>query len=760
MNRSTAVFLFLGLCVFALGCPRAEPGTAPTPLPSETPVPGRPAWDVPLSSVVALSFGDPMATGAKDLGDFIDKRLDQYATGSLPGTIRFPLRPNQLDLVHPIDGVRVDVVVSWLDPITPDVQPSAPRFGAGNDYTFFFGDGWNATAGDPPQWHGDATKGWLWVNHEDMAGIPAGGDQAASDDHRTLAAMLKDVSVLDNDVAKTNWSADDVDTYVAWHKKQLGASWIRVERDKRLGWRLVPNAGARRYDGTSATRLLLTGQKLAADDHDDDGKPLPPSVIAGTFSDCSGTATPWGTVIVGEENVYYYYGDAEPCWTSDQQLIPGAGCDAGRDYAPDRAAAPTSEFGRSSHEGTHHDRDQYGFIAELDPGHAPSEYLGSHEAGAGHKKLGAFGRGRREVATFAVGKDWKPAAGQPLVMYSSDDRRGGRVYKFVSRKPYDPSASRADVRALLDDGKIYVAQLDGLDYKTGKTLAATGKLPTGEHPGHGRWIYLSVDSRDEAPNAKALGHAGTTVGRALKDKNWNRLAGFPNDNLVRDALHTAGNKVGITETNRPEDLEWNPVDPAGSPRLYIAFTKHERRTALDANGVLIPPDVHEKQAPVRTDLTGGIFVFVESKPDAPAESMTFDYYSVWQGSDGKGLFDAANPDNLAVDRRGGVWFTTDGNTDVNHTSEALFYLDLAASRREGQPGVKNPTFGRAFRIASMPPGAEPSGPSFTPDMSTMFLSVQHPGEGAAESKWPPRQQPGKKPRVEELEDEPDPMETN
>jgi len=119
----------------------------------------------------------------------------------------------------------------------------------------------------------------------------------------------------------------------------------------------------------------------------------------------------------------------------------------------------------------------------------------------------------------------------------------------------------------------------------------------------------------------------------------------------------------------------------------------------------------------------------------PGTSMTFDYIQVWHGSQGKGDFDAANPDNLLIDQKGGVFFGTDGNFGANSRADAIYYLDLDPSHKAGQPGIVNPTFGKAFRVASMPSDAEATGPTFNSDMGTLLISVQHPGE-TNYSAWP------------------------
>ncbi len=50
-------------------------------------------------------------------------------------------------------------------------------------------------------------------------------------------------------------------------------------------------------------------------------------------------------------------------------------------------------------------------------------------------------------------------------------------------------------------------------------------------------------------------------------------------------------------------------------------------------------------------------------------------------------------------------------------------------------GVTTPSYGLAFRVVTMPSDAEATGPAFSSDMGTLFLSVQHPGEDNF-SAWP------------------------
>ncbi|MEO0813952.1 MAG: alkaline phosphatase PhoX, partial [Myxococcota bacterium] len=60
----------------------------------------------------------------------------------------------------------------------------------------------------------------------------------------------------------------------------------------------------------------------------------------------------------------------------------------------------------------------------------------------------------------------------------------------------------------------------------------------------------------------------------------------------------------------------------------------------------------------------------------------------------------------------------------------LFYIPMAGEHA-----------GRVFQVAAGPREAELTGPKFSPDGTTLFLSVQHPGEesktgGTYTSHWP------------------------
>jgi secreted PhoX family phosphatase len=87
-----------------------------------------------------------------------------------------------------------------------------------------------------------------------------------------------------------------------------------------------------------------------------------------------------------------------------------------------------------------------------------------------------------------------------------------------------------------------------------------------------------------------------------------------------------------------------------------------------------------------------------------------------------------SPDNLAFDDAGRLWIVTDGAQPDGHNDGCFFCATTGADR------------GVLKRLMSGPKGAEIAGCVFSPGCDTLFLSIQHPGEGGTVaqpiSDWP------------------------
>lgn len=262
---------------------------------------------------------------------------------------------------------------------------------------------------------------------------------------------------------------------------------------------------------------------------------------------------------------------------------------------------------------------------------------------------------------------FRQARGKRFVLYMGDDARDEGIYKFIS----DRSFSRRDARAnrrILESGTLYVARFEPEGRRRfAKKGDTTPATPT---QGTGRWIEVSTE--ELVDTSKAL---RARFGKA----EWE--------------THFA--------TNRPEDVE-----VARDGRVFVALTNN---SAVN--------DAH-----------GAIRVITEAGNDPHALEFTWSEYASG-GPSGRGTgeegFSAC--DNLIFDRAGNLWVLTDissaslgRNEFAYHQNNAVFMIP-----------TRGPNAGVAYRFASMPVEAEGTGPYFTPDERTLFLSVQHPGEETA-----------------------------
>jgi len=92
---------------------------------------------------------------------------------------------------------------------------------------------------------------------------------------------------------------------------------------------------------------------------------------------------------------------------------------------------------------------------------------------------------------------------------------------------------------------------------------------------------------------------------------------------------------------------------------------------------------------------------------------------------------------MVFDKAGNLWFTSDMSGSLMHQEP---YTDFKNNGLFLVPR-SGPKAGQVLQVASAPRDAEITGPTFTPDGKTLFLSVQHPGEYSSNledltSHWP------------------------
>ncbi len=295
-------------------------------------------------------------------------------------------------------------------------------------------------------------------------------------------------------------------------------------------------------------------------------------------------------------------------------------------------------------------------------------------------KRTALGRAAHECATHAINHDNR------IAIYSGDDARMEFVYKFVTQDKFDPKNREAN-RDQLDRGTLYVARFE-----------TNGKM---------RWLPL------------VHGQGPLTAAN-----------GFNSQADVVIEARRAGTLLGATPMDRPEDVEPNPL----TGNIYVVMTFNERRTAAQIDAAnpraenkwghiieIVPPRVNGKPDHAATECDWGFFIVGgdPSKPEQRARYPNAPSANGW----------VAAPDNVAFDPKGRIWISTDGQEDAAGFNDSLYAAPTSGEKR-----------GATRCFFTGPDGAEVCGPEFTPDGKTLFLAIQHPGEGSTfdkpSTRWP------------------------
>ena len=538
------------------------------------------------------------------------------------------------DKHHVAPGYNVQVLLRQGDPLKPGAPEYNPATQTGADQEQQFGTDADFISYMPlPYGSKTSTRGLLGVNHEN---------------HRAALCFPGNPKQLSREQVSVQMAAQGFS--IAEIAKE-GNQW-RVMKDSKYNRRISANTPMR-IGGPAAghDRMKTTEDPFA-------------TRAVGTFNNCAGGTTPWGTMLTAEENIQNYFsGDASK----------------GPEAAARRRYNITGK-GRYADWGRYHDRfnldkdpnepNRHGWIVEIDP----------YEPDRRPVKRTALGRAAHECATHAVSHDGRVA------IYSGDDARMEFVYKFVTSKPYDPKNREANAD-LLDHGTLYVARFE-----------ENGKM---------RWLPL------------VHGQGPLTAAN-----------GFNSQADVLIEARRAGTALGATPMDRPEDVETNPA----SGRVYVVMTFNEQRTPAQVNVAnprannkyghiieIVPPLVNGKPDHAATQCDWGFFILAGN----PAEASHGARYANQVTANGW----VAAPDNVAFDPKGRIWISTDGQDDAAGFNDSLYGA-----------ATSGPARGATRCFFTSPRGSEVCGPEFTPDGKTLFLAIQHPGDGSTfdkpSTRWP------------------------
>ena len=287
-------------------------------------------------------------------------------------------------------------------------------------------------------------------------------------------------------------------------------------------------------------------------------------------------------------------------------------------------------------------------------------------------KRTALGRAAHEGAWVGVTKDGR------AVVYSGEDARFEYIYKFVSRdkiKQAGNGMTQAQAnKDLLDHGVLHVARFD-----------ANGK---------GQWIPM------------VHGQGPLTAAN-----------GFADQGEVLIKSRQASDLLGATKMDRPE---WLTIDPQ-SGWVYCTLTNNSQRGAPGRPGV-------DAANPRANNVMGQI---IRWKDENDFDGRTFEWNHLVlagdpnnQRTDAKGNIKGdiyACPDGITFDKQGVLWIQTDAHATQMYKGEL-------ARIGNNQMLACDTATGETRRFLTGPTNCEVTGVALTPDSTTMFVSIQHPGE--------------------------------
>ena len=621
--------------------------------------------------------------------------------GSVPGNRTFPFTPVRVPLPVNSDDLtaaeqqttyremavedrlivpeefRSDLLAAWGDAL------GSSRFGFNNDHLGFV--------------QHDANRASMTVNFEYISPKPwVDGFNEVVGQPLPYAAVVRALAPVDGVIDCTALAARDprlaqIRAVADQAMTDLGMGVMTLKRDSQGRWVRAKGHQDRRIDGIAglenpAERLRSTGPatsvfEAASRQGYDDGLG---SAVIGTFANCGGGTTPWGTVLSAEENFQSQV--PEPVFADGSSVAPSQRPFLCRER---KLQGLGNVYGLAGN--------KYGWMVEVDPD-APAQQAVKHTA---------LGRFRHEAVAV------RAEVGQPLVVYSGCDRRGGHLYRFVSSKTVTDLKDKAN-SLLLEAGELQVARFQA--------------------DGTGDWLPLTPDTKVDPFLPSRFDQAGLTcpvelpnsdreqaVAELFRDdasvqayrKRYPTLASLyrGDGKAVQGAIlvdaHLAASAAGGTPTARPEDTKIDPI----SGDLLIAFTSGSPGMAGGAD-----PEVFQGPEGQASWPNGWVMRLTEQGEKDFRWRMAVTGGTPWAG--GLGF---TNPDNVAVDAEGNLWIVTDRSMkgaagDVFGNNSCWFVP---------RNGDQNET---AACFAIGPMECEVTGVCLDRPEETLFLAIQHPGE--------------------------------
>lgn len=561
------------------------------------------------------------------------------------GQLTFTESGRFLDAQHHVaPGYDVRTLIRWGDPLHADAPAFDPQnqtaaaqerqFGTNNDYIAFM---------PLPRGSNSSSRGLLCVNNEYVLPQLMWSGYTRRGQAKTITREQ-----CETEMAAQGHSIVEIE--------RRGGVWS-YKRDSPYNRRLSALSARMRIAGPAAghARMMTRADPAGRE-------------VIGTYGNCAGGTTPWGTVLTAEENFQYGFtgnaGAGREAESRKRMGIDGAGRNLwGR------------HIDRFNLDKEPNEPNRFGWIVEIDPYDPKSTPV----------KRTALGRCNHECANTTISHDGR------IAVYSGDDKRMEYVYKFVTRDMVNTQKPEAN-RNLLDTGTLYAARFE-----------ADGSM---------RWLPL------------VFGQGPITPANGFADQG----------DVVIDTRRAA-DLMGATPMDRAEDVEVNPVN--GHVYVVLTYNENRRPDQVDAANPrgpnkfghvieIVPPVVNGKADHTATTCRWEFFI-TGGDPTNPQHGAR--YGDGTQAVSATGWL--AAPDNIAFDPQGRIWIATDGQEDWAGFADSLYAAQTSGPLR----GVTRCFF-------STPRGAECTGPAFTPDGRTLFVSVQHPADENGSSfekpstRWP------------------------
>lgn len=523
-----------------------------------------------LSAIAGGAMVSSCATRNPDIPD-----IGIRSEGSTP-PLTFSEIPHLLDDTHHVaPGYEARVMVSWGDALF-DTAPvfdanrqtataQSLQFGFNNDFIAYFPlpetDDDSAT---------DDVRGLLCVNHE------------------YTNAYLMFPGYTNWKDSRAGLDREQMEVEIAAH----GHSVLEVEK-RDDSWHVVVGSPFNRRI-TMSTPMDISGPAAGHARLKTSADPSGRRVL-GTMGNCAGGVTPWGTVLIAEENFRYNFGGHPDNISSEHPR-------EARNYARFNFGDHERRqwfryFRRFSIETEPTEANRFGWMVEFDP----------YDPLSVPKKRTALGRFQHEGCSVVA------VEGKPLVAYCGDDGTNEYIYRFVSRDRYEAAAGHAN-SALFDVGTLYVARL--------------------HDDGRGEWLPL------------IFGRDGLTPENGFEDQG---------DVLIDTRI--AADIIGATPMDRPEDIDTNPltgrtyVSLTKNPeRSNVDGANPRADNAWGHIVELLAPGADGDRDHTADEFTWDLFILA-GEPDGVARGR------YGEGTSDAGWF--CNPDNIAFDHWGRIWIATD-----------------------------------------------------------------------------------------------------